>query len=141
MSVQHNISNGFWSFVFLLAVCASGCAEGPVGSNGDSPDEDVRIDQGEPDMGSEDDTGTIDVDGGADAGADDVGTDEPAITGPTRAAISSGGGVRASESYRLEVQVGSPASSNQLASESYQIGVGVGPFVRPPATTDGDVTQ
>ncbi len=108
----------------------SGCAEGQVTprDTGDPPTPDVGTT--DPDMGSDDDGGT-----------DDDGGLKPPPSGPSRAAISAGGGPRVSENFRLEVVVGTPAAASQLASENYRVGVGVGPFVTAPASLDPETAQ
>ena len=52
-------------------------------------------------------------------------TQPPTSTGPSRAAVVSGGGLRESDNYKLNVTVGGPVSSHALESDQYKLTLGV----------------
>lgn len=126
-------TRGFVFLIALLVAAQFGCAEGQVGP-GDGGDN-VRT---EDDAGPGDDADAGTSDDGGESSTDMA--EPPPRPGPSRAAVSSGGGVRASENYRLDVVVGAPTAASRLTSENFRVGVGVGPFVAEPTTPDGEAS-
>jgi len=103
--------------IALTALALTACAEG-------------SSKKGDPDTTE---TDTVDVNEDVDVSDVEDTMLPPAPSGPTRAAISSGGGALGSTNYKARISVGSPvASQPTLSSPRFKAQIGVGPFTARP---------